>query len=106
MFKVIFLVKRKAGLSKEQYQAHSDGVHAPIVLTLPELRKYVVNYAISTDAEGDPPHDGVIELWFDSADDFQRALASEQGQQALADQANFLDVSATMMLPVEERSWA
>ena len=102
MFKVIFLVKRRAEMSREDYQAYSTGQHAPIVAGLPGIRRYVVNYSQAASPEEEPVHDGIVELWFDSQADFEAALASDRGQQALADQGNFLDVSKTVVLAVSE----
>ena len=104
MFKVIFLVKRRPDLSVEAYQSYSTDTHAPLVAVLPGLRRYVVNYAVTADGGDAPAHDGVIELWFDTPGDFEAALGSEAGQRALADQANFLDTSASVMLPVQEHA--
>lgn len=102
MFKVVFLVKRREGMSREAYQAYSTERHAPIVAGLPGIRRYVVNYSQVGPADDEPAYDGIVELWFDHQGDFETALASERGQQALADQPNFLDVSRTVMLPVSE----
>ncbi len=102
MFKVIFLVKRRADMSREDYQAYSTEQHAPIVAGLPGIRKYIVNYSLAANPEDEPVHDGIVELWFDQQADFEAALASDSGQRALADQDNFLDVSRTVVLPVSE----
>ncbi len=98
MFKIIFLVTKRSDMTREAYQAYSTDTHAPLVLKLPGLEKYVVNYGV-----GDAPaYDGAIELWFASAEAFQAALGSPEGQAALADQPNFLDTDKTVMLPVQE----
>lgn len=104
MFKVIFLVKRREDLSREAYQAYSNDRHAPIVAALPGIQKYVVNYSFAADAEEEPAYDAVVELWFDQPQDFEAALGSDVGQQALADQENFLDLTRTVVLPVNETS--
>tara|TARA_R110000772_G_scaffold35451_2_gene85418 strand:- start:18 stop:335 length:318 start_codon:yes stop_codon:yes gene_type:complete len=101
MFKIIFLVKKRSDMSRKAYQAYSTNTHGPLTCGLPGLKKYVINYAQPSDS-GDPLFDGMVELWFDNLSDFERALASDQGQKALADQQNFLDTSQTRMLPVEE----
>tara|TARA_R110002110_G_scaffold175019_5_gene378366 strand:+ start:1458 stop:1736 length:279 start_codon:yes stop_codon:yes gene_type:complete len=88
-------------MSRKAYQAYSTNTHGPLTCGLPGLKKYVINYAQPSDS-GDPLFDGMVELWFDNLSDFERALASDQGQKALADQQNFLDTSQTRMLPVEE----
>jgi uncharacterized protein (TIGR02118 family) len=102
MFKVMFMVHKKPEMSFDEYANYSKNVHAPIVKELPKLRRYEGNYPLP-DPEGNPPaFDGVISLWFDSPEDFQAALGSEQGQKALSDQPNFLATDKTKMLAVEE----
>lgn len=102
MFKVIFLVSRKQGTTVEQYREYSTGTHAPLVTRIPGLERYVVNYS-ETDAGAEaPPHDGLIELWFESGQAFADAMASSEGQAAVADQAQFLDTERTVMMVVDE----
>jgi uncharacterized protein (TIGR02118 family) len=45
--------------------------------------------------------DGMSELWFDSAADFDAFRQSPQFARALADEANFVDPSCTVVLPVD-----
>ncbi len=62
---------------------------------MPGLRGYVLNYALPD--EENAPYDAVVELWFDSQEDFARAMESEEGQRALADAPNFMEMPAPMM---------
>lgn len=103
MFKVVFLVVRKDGTTVEQYRDYSTRTHAPLVLRIPGLQRYVVNYTEST-GEGAPapPFDGMVELWFESGPAFADAMASSEGQAAVADQPRFLEPDRTVMLVVEE----
>ncbi|REJ86094.1 MAG: EthD family reductase [Acidobacteria bacterium] len=104
MMKVVFLVKRRGDLTVEEYRQYSTDVHAPMVTGLPGLRRYVVNYSLALDESQAPAYDGLVELWFESAEAFQSAMASDAGQAAVADQANFLDTGQTVMLVVDEVS--
>lgn len=64
MVKQIFLIKRKPGLTFEEFQKHYLEVHAPLVKnSFPEIRKYVVNLAIQRGKE--TPHDAVTEIYWD-----------------------------------------
>lgn len=103
MFKVVFLVVRKDGTTVEQYRDHSTGTHAPLVQRIPGLQRYVVNYA-EPPGEGSPPppFDGMVELWFESGQAFTDAMASSEGQAAVADQPRFLEPERTVMLVVDE----
>jgi uncharacterized protein (TIGR02118 family) len=64
MAKVIFVLQRRAGLTREQALAHWSGEqHAAIVGKLPGLTRYVQNHVSSAPA-GRPVCDGIGELWF------------------------------------------
>lgn len=102
MMKVVFLVTRRAGMTTEDYQDYSTRIHAPLVTKLPGLERYVVNYSQPLPGADAPAYDGMVELWFESPDAFEKAMSSHDGQAAVADQANFLDPSKTVMLVVEE----
>lgn len=99
MFKAIFLAKRKEGMSMEAFQKYQMDVHVPLVLKIPGMRGYKVDFALH---QPDPaPYDAVISLWFDSAEDFQEGMSSLEAQTAIADQAHFLQSQAVMLLSEE-----
>jgi uncharacterized protein (TIGR02118 family) len=78
----IAMMKRKKGLTHEQFLHHWEKVHAPlaIAMNIPELRKYVQNHpAKGIDPEFESDIDGIAELGFDdveSAVSFYRWLSS------------------------------
>jgi len=95
MVKVMFFLYRRADFDRDAFARYSRDVHVPLVSRAPGLRRYVVNHA--TAALPAPAHacDAVAELWFDSVEAFQTAVASPEGAAALADQANYLDLERT-----------
>ena len=97
MFKAMILLKRKDGLSFEDFKRHWLEVHATLVRQLPGLRKSVFNFDLSA-GEGDT--DAVSELWFDTEQAFTDAYASEVGQQVAADALSM--VSSRVRVLVEE----
>ena len=62
--KRIALLRRRADLSLEQFDAHWAGPHAPLIRRLPGLQRYVQNHVVAT---ADDTIDGVVEVWFDDA---------------------------------------
>ena len=55
MYKVIALLRRKPGVTQEEFADYWKHVHAPLVrTTLPGLRKYVLNVA-EPGRGGEPP---------------------------------------------------
>ena len=97
MFKAMILLKRKEGLSFEEFKRHWLEVHAPLVCQLPGLRKSIFNFDLS---DGDGDTDAVSELWFDTEKAFTEAYASEIGQQVAADALSM--VSSRVRVLVEE----
>jgi uncharacterized protein (TIGR02118 family) len=87
MVKLVFTLHRKSGMSFEEFSRYWRNVHAPIGAALPGVRKYIQNHARAT-LDGSPL--------------LQRALVSPQGQAAVADSANFLDVARIQTFVVEE----
>jgi uncharacterized protein (TIGR02118 family) len=61
-------LKRKKGLTREQFLHHWEKVHAPLVVSknIPELRKYIQNHpAKGIDPEFESDIDGIAEMGFD-----------------------------------------
>jgi uncharacterized protein (TIGR02118 family) len=80
MVKLICLIHRPEGQSKEGFQRWWLDHHARVAAALPGLRRYTIS-TTPLDREGESaPFDGVAELWFDSEDAMEAAFASEQGQ--------------------------
>ncbi len=102
MAKVIFILHRRDGLSREQSAEQWCGArHTALVAKLPGLVKYVQNRVLS--APGEPICDGVGELWFASDAAMNVALKSPEMGAAVEDARAFLDMERTGLLIVEER---
>lgn len=112
MIKLTFCLRRRADLSREEFQNYWLGTHAPLVKARAEVlgcRRYVqchtldlpgLHAAFQRRNEGAPEaFDGVAELWFDDLD----ALGSDDearrraGAELLADERNFIDLSRSPM---------
>ncbi|HJU64755.1 MAG TPA: EthD family reductase [Gemmatimonadaceae bacterium] len=102
MVKTMFFLYRRSDLSADAFQRYSKEVHIPLVARVPGLLRYVVNHAMMNPVGAEGACDGVAELWFDSVESFQAAVASAEGQKALSDQANYLDLGRTHVLFMEE----
>ena len=60
---------------------------------MPGYRRSVINYVLPNPDGSAPAYDGIGETWFASAEAFQSAMASPEGQAVFADTPNFLDVT-------------
>ena len=108
MIKLVFAIRRRDGMTREEFQRYWREQHAPLVQRHAEtlrIRRYVqvhtrdtdLDEAISASRGRDArPFDGVAELWWDSLDDVVAAYSSDAGQAAgaelLADERRFIDL--------------
>lgn len=83
MVKLISLIKRKEGMSREEFARWALEEHAPIGKRMPGLREYRMSILRPDQPEAD--FDGVFELWFDSIEALDAAFASDVGAQARDD---------------------
>ena len=90
--KLVVLVKRTWGTSVEELRRHALETQAPLDLALPGVRRVV--YGLARDGLyglGEPPFDGVLNLWFDSPEAVTQALASPEQQARVANLPSFLE---------------
>jgi uncharacterized protein (TIGR02118 family) len=109
MIKLVFMVRRREGITREEFQRYWKEEHAELVqrhARLLRIRRYVQTHAHDTDLDdalagsrGSEPrqYDGVAELWWDSIDDLVQTATSQEGQTAqqalLEDERRFIDVA-------------
>ena len=83
MVKVISLMKRKEGMSIEEFRQWVYEEHSQLGAQFPKIRHYRVSAVLPEYADG--PYDAVNELYFDAYEDFIAALQTDIGAQAGAD---------------------
>lgn len=107
MIKITFCLRRKPGLSKEEFYDYWLNRHGPLVRAHQEalrMVRYVQLHAIDT-VLSEPmrkvrnapePYDGVAELWWRSRDDLLASLddpeARKAGRILVEDEAKFIDL--------------
>ena len=74
MIKRISMVRRKEGMSHDEFVAYWLGPHADIAKEMPGALGYVVNVALDPEQAG---WDGFAEVWFKSVEQAEAAFASE-----------------------------
>jgi uncharacterized protein (TIGR02118 family) len=90
MFRVIFAIHRKEGLSCEQFAEHWLERHARFVRALPGLRSYTQCLVSASTGLLSPQADGISILDFDSEAAYRAADASPQMQAAHDDAASLV----------------
>jgi steroid delta-isomerase-like uncharacterized protein/uncharacterized protein (TIGR02118 family) len=101
--KLIFVLQRRPDITREQCLEYWSGQHhTQIVSRLPGLTGWRQNHVVS--APGAPVCDGIGELWFESDEALQTALASPEMAAAVEDAQNFLDMDRTGLVLVDEKT--
>ncbi len=83
MLKLISLLRRAEGMSKEEFRTWVLDEHSTIARELPGLRSYTVSVVESDDG----PYDCVNEMTFDDEEARAAAFGSEHGKAVAADAA-------------------
>ena len=118
MVKLVFTLRRKPELSREEFQRYWFDVHAPLVRShaaVLGIRRYVqvhslpeaVNAAVRASRGAPEDFDGGAELWYDSLEALGAAVVTDEGRAAsqalLEDERNFIDHAASPIWFAEER---
>jgi uncharacterized protein (TIGR02118 family) len=118
MIKLVFTLRRREGMTREEFQRYWREEHASLVKRHAEalqIRRYVQVHARETDLDeaiagprGTEPgfYDGVAELWWDSLEALAAAFSSEPGraagQELLEDEQRFIDLPRSPLWLGEE----
>jgi uncharacterized protein (TIGR02118 family) len=111
MVKVSVILKRKPGVSVEEFRRYWRDVHGPLLLgqssLMRHVRRYVQCHSIADAFDGMPgvssQFDGIAELWGDSVDDVKRGLADPAYAQVIRpDEERFLDLPGCVFMVTEE----
>ena len=66
MVKVLTFIKRRSGMSVEEFQRYWLTRHPAVVTRLPGVRRYVQSHTLASSyAKGEPVWDGIAEVWAD-----------------------------------------
>jgi uncharacterized protein (TIGR02118 family) len=118
MIKMVFCVRRRDDLPEEKFYEYWLKKHGPLVKSQARplrIRRYVQSHTtldeLGTairDARGMklPSFDGLAEIWWDSYQELQAALETQEGQSASAllaeDEARFIDMEGSTIFFTEE----
>ncbi|WP_368680348.1 EthD domain-containing protein (plasmid) [Rhodococcus opacus] len=116
--KLSVIIKRRPGMSFEDFDRHWNGPHADTVTSVPEFTRHVRRYVQlhlvpEYTGEGDgsklqsqwgkAPFDGIAELWFDTIEDMVAAFNEPKFMEHIApDDAKFVDSAGTQLMVLEE----
>lgn len=106
MKKVVLLVRRKAGTSRDEFRRHYESTHAPLAAGLmAKCTRYVRNF-IDEEMSGPLDFDVMTEFWFDTVGSYEEALAPLNAAATMRtleeDEARFMDRASMRVFTVEE----
>lgn len=95
MIKLIALLKRRDGLSREEFHRRWLLEHTRLSSQLPGCLNYRINLCLPDqppDLGEEPPYDGTAELWWESREAMEASFASAIARIAGADADSFCSV--------------
>jgi len=109
MVKLTICLKRKQGMSHEDFARHWRNVHGPLVLGVADFMRHVRKYVQSDILNDSIPQmpasgfDGVVELWFDTPEAMGAALQEPSYHQLIRpDEEKFIDHSGVVLFVLRE----
>lgn len=103
MIRRISLIRRKSGMSPDEFWAHYSGPHAAIARQLPGLQRMVLSRVMAT--TGDHEWDAVGELWFASIEAVTRAFADPEMAALFAEDRPKFIGQMVVVLTEETEAW-
>jgi uncharacterized protein (TIGR02118 family) len=103
MVKVLTFLKRKPGMPVEEFQQYWLRHHPAVVTRLPGVRRYVQSHVVPSGyRKGEPPWDGIAEVWADDTDALRAMTHSPEHPAVQADEAKFIDRASMGVIITEE----
>lgn len=117
MIKMVYCVRKRKGMSAEDFHSYWRNKHSENVKSVQQdirALRYVqshtcapeINAALVASRGLAPAYDGITEVWWQSADELNTALASPEGQKAMQflieDESTFIDFSESRVFMTEE----
>ena len=110
MIRLTALLKRNPALTREEFLTHWREVHAPTILSVPGIDRWLVRYEqhdrVDDDTvpwTGTEGYDGMTIQWFRSLDDFYAMIGDPEYRRLVnPDEEHLLDLNAVVALLTEE----
>jgi uncharacterized protein (TIGR02118 family) len=117
VIKLLFCLRRRTDLSRDEFQAYWRDTHGPLVQSHAAtlgIHRYVQSHShpddlslmIAAGRHPPEPYDGVAELWFGSLDTLAAAASTPEGRAAahalFEDEQRFIDHARSPLMLVDE----
>jgi uncharacterized protein (TIGR02118 family) len=119
MVKLVYIVRRRADVSPEEFRKYWLEHHGPLVrnfAAVSRARRYVQSHTIDTPLNDllaasrgmAGPYDGITEMWWNRMEDLVAVLNSPEGQSAhqmlVNDEGKFVDLARSFIFLTEEHT--
>jgi hypothetical protein len=107
MVKLVAFLKRKDGMTRDEFYDHWEKRHAPLIAGTPELARHIVRYeqhrrTAAADWMGTDDYDGITIQWMSGPDAFEAFIAEPKYAELIApDEQRFLDTDALVWMVTE-----
>ena len=103
MINAITIIKKKQGLTYEQFQNYWKNEHAEIVTRSPLVGTYVQSHPIYNDElTFEDTIDGIAEIWFEDTNAMRSLAATKEYKDIQDDEKVFIDGSAVRLIIAED----
>jgi len=108
MIKLVAILKRKPGLTHEEFMDHWLNRHAPLIANTPEIARHIVRYEQlprtgHADWMGSPEIDGITVQWMTGPEAFEAFISEPKYAELIEpDEARFLDRDGLVWMISEE----
>jgi uncharacterized protein (TIGR02118 family) len=108
MVKLFALLRRREGMSRDEFVTHWRNHHGPLIASEPTLARHIRRYEQHVRhrpdlLSGTEDCDGVAVQWFDSIDDFVGFMSEPKYAELIAvDERRFLDMEKVEFIITEE----
>jgi uncharacterized protein (TIGR02118 family) len=108
MVKMFAVLRRRPGMTVEEFRRHWHEVHGPLITSHPELARHIVRYEQHVRhapgwLSGTEDIDGIAEQWFERIEDFE-AFMNEPlyGELIAPDERRFIDMDRIEFIITDE----
>lgn len=103
MIKSLSLLTRKEGMTPEAFRKVWLEEHAPMVRSVPEVRRYVLSFPLAEPTRPDVPTqemavDAIAELWYDDRASLEKASASAAMKRVTDNGGRYLGAIKTFVM--------
>lgn len=99
--RIVILGRRDEALSHDECIEYLEQEHIPLVKQLPGLQRLTTSIPLDPDEMG---YDEMAQLWFETVDDLDAAMESDEWQQVLEDAGEFVNVKETIVIAVTDQT--